>query len=107
MPNANLLRVRSEASVAVLLKNRRLLIFAVCMVLFQFANASMLPLAGDVLAYAGGRRAAPFVAALIIVPQLIVALFAPWVGRKPKDTDASRCCWLDLPPYQSVRCCLR
>jgi MFS family permease len=72
---------RSERA-AVLLKNRPLLVFAVCMVLFQFANASMLPLAGDVLAYEGGRKAAPFVAALIIVPQLIVALFAPWVGRQ-------------------------
>ena len=72
---------RSERA-AVLLRNRRLMIFAVCMVLFQLANASMLPLAGDILAYAGGRKAAPFVAALIIVPQVIVALLAPWVGRQ-------------------------
>jgi len=72
---------RSERA-AVLLRNRRLMIFAVCMVLFQFANASMLPLAADILAYEGGRKAAPFLAALIIVPQLIVALLAPWVGQR-------------------------
>ena len=72
---------RSERA-AVLLRNRRLMIFAVCMVLFQFANASMLPLAADILAYEGGRKAAPFLAALIIVPQLIVAFLAPWVGRQ-------------------------
>jgi MFS family permease len=59
-----------------------LLVFAVSAVLFQIANASMLPLAGGVLASEGKRQAAPLVAALIIVPQLIVALFAPWVGRR-------------------------
>jgi len=67
---------------AVLLKNRRLLIFAVCAVLFQLANASMLPLVGGMLAYESQRQAAPLVAALIIVPQLVVALFAPWVGQQ-------------------------
>jgi hypothetical protein len=34
------------------------------------------------LAYEGKRQAAPLVAALIIVPQLIVALLAPWVGQR-------------------------
>jgi len=61
---------------AALLRNHRLLIFAFCAVLFQLANASMLPLVGGMLAYEGKRQA------LIIVPQLIVALLAPWVGRQ-------------------------
>jgi MFS family permease len=52
------------------------------MVLFQVANASMLPLAGGILAYKSQRQAAPLVAALIIVPQLVVALLAPWVGQR-------------------------
>jgi MFS family permease len=65
-----------------LLKNHRLLIFATCMVLFQVANASVLPLINETLAYEGRRQAAPVVAALIIVPQLIVALLAPWVGQR-------------------------
>jgi MFS family permease len=64
------------------LKNRRLLIFAACAVLFQLANASMLPLVSGMLAQEGQREAAPLVAALIIVPQLTVALFAPWVGER-------------------------
>jgi MFS family permease len=65
-----------------LLANRRLLIFATCAVLFQVANASMLPLASGILAHEGKRQAAPLIAALIIVPQLIVALLAPWVGHR-------------------------
>ena len=67
---------------AALLKNRRLLTFAACVVLFQLANASMLPLVNGMLAYEGKRQAAPVIAALIIVPQLIVALLAPWIGEQ-------------------------
>ena len=67
---------------AALLKNRPLLIFAISMVLFQVANASMLPLVNGMLASEGKGQAAPFVAALIIAPQLIVALLAPWVGQR-------------------------
>jgi MFS family permease len=70
-----------RAQFATFLKNRRLLTFAACAVLFQVANASMLPLASGILAHEGKHQAAPLVAALIIVPQLIVALLAPWVGR--------------------------
>ncbi len=70
-----------RASYAALLKNRRLLIFAACAALFQVASASMMPLLGGGLAYEGKRQAAPVIAALIIVPQLLVGLLAPWVGR--------------------------
>jgi MFS family permease len=65
-----------------LLENRPLLIFAACVVLFQLANASMLPLASGMLAHEGQRGAAPSIAALIIVPQLVVAMLAPWVGQR-------------------------
>jgi len=68
-----------------LLHNRRLLIFAACVALFHFANASMLPLASGMLAHEGKRQAAPLIAALIVVPQLIVALFAPWVGQRAEQ----------------------
>src|SRR5215471_11122601 len=51
------------------------------MVLFQLANASTLPLVNGMLAQEGKAQAA-LVAALIIVPQLIVALLAPWVGQR-------------------------
>jgi MFS family permease len=64
-----------------LLKNRRLLIFAGSAALFQIANASIMPLLGGTLAYEGKREAAPLIATLIVVPQLLVGVLAPWVGR--------------------------
>jgi MFS family permease len=62
-------------------KNYNLLIFAGCLFLFQFANASMLPLAGERLAYRNGTGASFIVSALIILPQIVVALSAPRVGQ--------------------------
>jgi hypothetical protein len=65
--------------------NPALLTFAGCLFLFQFANASVLPLAGEQLAYRSGTNASLIVAALIIVPQVVVALTAPWTGRKAQS----------------------
>jgi MFS family permease len=62
-------------------KNNGLLTFASCLFLFQFANASMLPLAGEELVYRSGTGASLIVSALIIVPQIVVVLSAPWAGR--------------------------
>jgi hypothetical protein len=73
--------VPERASRAALLRNRPLLIFAGSSALFQVASASMMPLLSGVLAYEGKRQAAPLIAALIIVPQLLVGLLAPWVGQ--------------------------
>jgi len=61
-----------------------LLTFAGCVFLFQMANASMLPLAGESLVYSEVPFLALIVSALIIVPQVIVALMAPWAGRRAK-----------------------
>jgi MFS family permease len=63
-------------------KNRSLLIFAGCVFLFQMANASMLPLAGEALAYSKEAFSSLVVSALIMVPQVIVAIMAPWAGRR-------------------------
>ena len=65
-----------RASYAALLKNRRLLIFGACAALFRVASASLMPLLGAGLAFKGKRQAAPLIAAVIIVPQLLVGLFA-------------------------------
>jgi MFS family permease len=62
-----------------------LLTFAICLFLFQFANASMLPLAGEALAYRGGTNASFVISAMIIVPQILVVLAAPWVGREAQS----------------------
>ena len=70
-----------RASRAVLFKDRRLLTFAICLFLFQLANASILPLTGETLAHVEGRWSSPIMSAFIVVPQVIVALLAPWAGR--------------------------
>src|SRR6266478_5203649 len=65
-------------------KTPGLLTFAGCVFLFQMANASMLPLAGEALVYGKVSLSSLIVSALIIVPQVIVALMAPWAGRRAK-----------------------
>ena len=63
-------------------KNRSLLTFAGCVFLFQMANASMLPLAGETFGYSKEAFSSLIVSALIMVPQLTVAIIAPWAGRR-------------------------
>ena len=57
-----------------------LLIFASCIALFQIANASLLPLLSEALEQ--DRRSPLIVSTLIVVPQVVVAVLAPWVGRR-------------------------
>jgi MFS family permease len=59
-----------------------LLIFAACLFLFQMANASILPLASETLGRGAGRQSSLIVSALVIVPQILVALIAPWTGEQ-------------------------
>lgn len=66
-------------------RNRGLLVFTTCVFLFQMANASVLPLAGEELAYTKAANAPLIVSALIIFPQVIVAVLAPWAGRRAKS----------------------
>jgi MFS family permease len=63
----------------------RLLVFSVCLFLFQLANASVLPLAGEALVRGSERSSSLIISALIIVPQILVALMAPWVGRRAQS----------------------
>jgi MFS family permease len=63
------------------LKDRRLLIFAVCAVLFFLANSAMLPLAASEVTMRASGDANAIIAACIVVPQVIVAVLSPWVGR--------------------------
>jgi MFS family permease len=70
-----------RVSLAALFKDRHLLAFTICLFLFQLANASLLPQIGQALEHAEGRFSSVVVSALIVFPQLIVALLAPWVGR--------------------------
>ncbi len=64
-----------------LLRDRRLLVFACCVILFHLSNAAMLNLAaGDVTAHMGDNVQL-VIAACIIVPQMVVAMLSPTVGR--------------------------
>ena len=65
-----------------LFTDRRLLVFAVCVALFHLSNAAMLPLAGAAVTMRAGQYANLIIAACILVPQAIVALLSPWVGRQ-------------------------
>jgi MFS family permease len=74
--------VEEPASLRDLMRDRRLLIFAACIVLFHLSNAAMLNLAaGEVTAHMGDNVQL-VIAACIIVPQFIVAGLSPWVGRQ-------------------------
>jgi MFS family permease len=64
-----------------ILRNRPLVVFAVCVVLFHLANAAMLPLAASMLTLRSSETATVMVAGAIVVPQFTVTLLSPWVGR--------------------------
>jgi MFS family permease len=64
-----------------LFTNRQLLAFAVCVLLFHMSNAAMLPLLGATVTMRTGTFANIIIAACIVVPQAVVALCSPWVGR--------------------------
>jgi MFS family permease len=68
-----------------LMHNRPLLIFAACLLLFHLGNAAMLPLMGSVVTMRSGRWATLLIAACIVVPQLLVAMLSPWIGRKAQS----------------------
>jgi MFS family permease len=58
------------------------LTLAGCVMLFHLANAAMLPLMGGVLTTRSSDWAPVLIAACIVGPQVLVAVFSPWVGRK-------------------------
>ena len=67
---------------ATLLRDRPLVIFLVCAVMFHFANAAMLPLLGEMLAKGHGRSSMMFMSACVVTTQFTITMVAPWSGRK-------------------------
>jgi predicted MFS family arabinose efflux permease len=65
-----------------LFRDRPLVIFLACAVMFHFANAAMLPLLGEMLAKGRGRSSMLFMSACVVTTQLVVTLLASWSGRK-------------------------
>jgi MFS family permease len=73
---------RPPPKFADLLRQRPLLILAGCVMLFHLANSAMLPLMGSVVTMRSSKWATVLIAACIVVPQCVVALLSPWVGRQ-------------------------
>lgn len=73
-------RAHEITRVVDLMKNHRLVLFTAALVLFQLADASMLPLIGENLAATTKDQASLWMSGLIIVPQIVVAAIAPWIG---------------------------
>jgi MFS family permease len=85
-PNDEAARNRPQAEprisgLSVVLTNRRILIFTASAVLFNFANAAMLPLVGQRISVGKPHSSSLFMAAGIIVAQLVMIPVAALVGR--------------------------
>jgi MFS family permease len=68
-----------------LVQNRVLLSFAATIMLFQLANAAMLPILAGILAMRAPQTAALVLSICILVPQLVVVAIAPWIGVKAQN----------------------
>jgi MFS family permease len=73
-------RTEPKARVLKVLGDRRLLVFCCCAMLFTFANAPLLMLISGTLA-ARGSNPSLLIGACIVLPQIIVAVASPGVGR--------------------------
>ena len=69
------------SGLSVLLTCRPLLLYAGCAMLFHFANAPLLPLVGQKLAFAHEKWATAMMSACIIAAQMIMLPIALFVGR--------------------------
>jgi MFS family permease len=65
-----------------LFKDRILIYFLATAFLFHLANAAMLPELGEMLSKDNLKEAAPFMAACIVVTQIVIAISAAWIGRR-------------------------
>jgi MFS family permease len=74
-------RTQAATGLGVLLTCRPLLIYALCTLLFHFANAPLLPLVGQKLALAHTELATAMMSACIIAAQMIMLPIALAVGR--------------------------
>jgi MFS family permease len=61
-------------------KNRNLVVFAAAITLFQLADAAMLPAIGTHVAHSKVGSPLMLMSGLIVIPQILTALVAPWIG---------------------------
>ena len=74
-------RVNSHVNFLTLARNRPLVVLTACVVLFHLANAAMLPLIASVVTMQSADWATVLVAGCIVLPQALVAITSPWIGR--------------------------
>jgi len=73
---------RGDPNIWHLIRQRPLIVFALSVLLLQLANAAMMPLMASAVTARSSQWATVLVAFCIVVPQAIVALLSPTVGRK-------------------------
>jgi len=73
------------ATISGLVHNRVLLGFAAAIMLFQLANAAMLPILAGILAKRAPETAALVLSICILMPQFVVVAIAPWIGVKAQS----------------------
>ena len=83
-----------------LLKDRPLIVFLACAVMFHFANAAMLPLLGEMPAKGKGRSSMLFMSACVVTTQLVITSLASWAGRKAGLWGRKLCCSSPLGPFR-------
>jgi len=84
-PNHHTIDQPARARRVSLWKTPGLVVFAASLFLFQLANASILPLVSEDLIYQRASYSSLIASALIILPQIVVAVMAPWVGRQAQS----------------------
>ena len=72
---------QSLDGVRALFLDRRLLVFAGCILLFFLSNAAMVPIEAGAITRRHPELADVLIALTIVLPQGVVALLSPWVGR--------------------------
>jgi predicted MFS family arabinose efflux permease len=68
-------------SIRELMRDSRIAIFTVAVILFHLANAAMLPLVGEMLSSGHPKLAAPYMSACIIIAQVVMTPIALAAGR--------------------------
>jgi MFS family permease len=82
-----------------LVRDRRLWVFAACAVLFHASSAAVLVVAAADITRRTGNAGGLFVAAFILVPQLVVAVLSPAIGRTAQRLGRH---WILLLGYASL-----
>ncbi len=62
-------------------RHKTVFVFALCVFLFHLANAAVLPIVAGNLTQRSSTTATIYIAAALLLPQFMVAVVSPWVGR--------------------------